>query len=61
MHYADWKSNILGLRSNNCMENQKEASPEFLNVIKYLRSRSNGASTREGILNGKRVEYFKGI
>ncbi|CAG8569655.1 1026_t:CDS:2 [Paraglomus occultum] len=42
------------------MEKQREASPEFLNVIKYLRSRSSGMSTREGILNGKRVEYFKG-
>ncbi|RIB24852.1 translocation protein Sec62-domain-containing protein [Gigaspora rosea] len=38
---------------------QAEAPPELLNVAKYLRSTSH-LKTRQGILNGKRVEYFKG-
>ncbi|CAG8544570.1 3509_t:CDS:2 [Racocetra fulgida] len=38
---------------------QAEAPPELLNVVKYLRSTSH-LKIRQGILNGKRVDYFKG-
>ncbi|RHZ81341.1 hypothetical protein Glove_121g62 [Diversispora epigaea] len=37
----------------------EKAPPTLLNTIKYLRS-SSVLKTRPGILNGKRVEYFKG-
>ncbi|CAG8441638.1 2751_t:CDS:2 [Diversispora eburnea] len=37
----------------------EKAPPTFLKTIKYLRS-SKVLKTRPGILNGKRVEYFKG-
>ncbi|KAJ1956552.1 Translocation protein S62 [Dispira parvispora] len=37
------------------------APKEILNVAKYLRSsQKSGLRVREGILNGRRVEYFKG-
>ncbi|CAJ0835018.1 9681_t:CDS:2, partial [Entrophospora sp. SA101] len=39
------------------MEDQAKAPPQILNVAKYLRST---VKTRQGILNGKRVDYFKG-
>ncbi|CAG8477902.1 9589_t:CDS:2 [Cetraspora pellucida] len=38
---------------------QAEAPPELINVAKYLRSTSH-LKIRQGILNGKRVDYFKG-
>jgi len=41
------------------MEKQKEAPKSILNVAKYLRSGS-GLKNRQAILNGKRVDYFKG-
>uniref|UniRef100_A0A1D1ZE79 Translocation protein SEC62 n=1 Tax=Anthurium amnicola TaxID=1678845 RepID=A0A1D1ZE79_9ARAE len=42
------------------MEKQTEAPQPILNVAKYLRSSSSGLKNRQGILNGKRVDYFKG-
>ncbi|WVQ77913.1 hypothetical protein IAR50_007619 [Cryptococcus sp. DSM 104548] len=38
---------------------QKRAEPELKNVVDFLRAKS-GPKVRMGILNGKRVEYFKG-
>ncbi|KAG7527334.1 hypothetical protein FFLO_07035 [Filobasidium floriforme] len=38
---------------------QNKASPELKAVIAYLRSK-NGPKARRGVLNGKRVDYFKG-
>lgn len=40
-------------------EAQKRAEPELKNVVEFLRGK-NGPKVRRGILNGKRVEYFKG-
>jgi len=45
------------------MEKQTEAPRPPLNisnVAKYLRSSSSGLKNRQGVLNGKRVDYFKG-
>jgi len=42
------------------MEQQSTAPPEVRNVVKFLRSSSSGVKTRVGVLNGKRVDYFKG-
>ncbi|KAK8870068.1 hypothetical protein IAR55_000638 [Kwoniella newhampshirensis] len=36
-----------------------QADPELKNVIEFLRGK-NGPKVRRGILNGKRVDYFKG-
>ncbi|TYJ52990.1 hypothetical protein B9479_006412 [Cryptococcus floricola] len=38
---------------------QKRAEPELKNVVDFLRAKA-GPKVRMGILNGKRVEYFKG-
>jgi len=42
------------------MEQQKEAPPEVRAVVQYLRSSKACIKTRVGVLNGKRVDYFKG-
>ncbi|KAF9513800.1 hypothetical protein BS47DRAFT_936009 [Hydnum rufescens UP504] len=42
------------------MEQQKTAPPEVLKVVKWLRSSKSGIKIRVGILNGKRIDYFKG-
>ncbi|CAB4384229.1 unnamed protein product [Rhizophagus irregularis] len=42
------------------MEKRTEAPRPILNVAKYLRSSSSGLKNRQGVLNGKRVDYFKG-
>jgi hypothetical protein len=36
-----------------------KASPEHKAVVEFLRGK-NGPKVRRGILNGKRVDYFKG-
>lgn len=36
-----------------------QASPEHKAVVEFLRGK-NGPKVRRGILNGKRVDYFKG-
>ncbi|KAI8868175.1 translocation protein, partial [Ramicandelaber brevisporus] len=36
------------------------APKEIWAVVKYLRSSSAGIKLREGVVNGRRVEYFKG-
>ncbi|WVW83508.1 hypothetical protein I302_105529 [Kwoniella bestiolae CBS 10118] len=41
------------------VEAQKRADPELKNVVEFLRGK-NGPKVRRGILNGKRVDYFKG-
>ncbi|ORY23697.1 translocation protein Sec62-domain-containing protein [Naematelia encephala] len=40
-------------------EAQKRATPELKTVVDFLRGK-NGPKIRRGILNGKRVDYFKG-
>ncbi|KAE8215621.1 hypothetical protein CF319_g2005 [Tilletia indica] len=41
------------------MEQQSTASPETRTVVNFLRNKA-GMKTRAGVLNGTRVEYFKG-
>jgi translocation protein SEC62 len=41
-------------------EQQQKASQELRNVMNFLRSGKAGLKNRVGILNGKRVDYFKG-
>ncbi|WWC61484.1 uncharacterized protein I303_104068 [Kwoniella dejecticola CBS 10117] len=41
------------------VEAQKRADPELKNVVEFLRGK-HGPKVRRGILNGKRVDYFKG-
>jgi hypothetical protein len=42
------------------MENQANAPPNLLKVAQFLRGSGAGMKTRVGVLNGKRVDYFKG-
>jgi len=42
------------------MENQAKAPAHLLKVAQFLRSSKAGVKTRVGVLNGKRVDYFKG-
>jgi len=42
------------------MEQQASAPPEVRNVVNFLRSGKAGIKVRTGILNGKRIDYFKG-
>lgn len=42
------------------MEQQAKAPQDIRNVISFLRSSKAGMKTRVGVLNGKRVDYFKG-
>ncbi|EJD40193.1 translocation protein [Auricularia subglabra TFB-10046 SS5] len=42
------------------MEQQAAAPPEVRNLINYLRSSKSGIKNRTGVLNGKRIDYFKG-
>ena len=43
------------------MEQQQARAPqEVRNVAKFLRSGAAGMKTRVGVLNGKRMDYFKG-
>ncbi|THH12150.1 hypothetical protein EW145_g202 [Phellinidium pouzarii] len=43
------------------MEQQQQKAPqEFRNVVNFLRSSKAGMKTRVGVLNGKRIDYFKG-
>ncbi|OBZ67453.1 Translocation protein sec62 [Grifola frondosa] len=42
------------------MEQQANAPQDIRNVVNFLRSSKAGMKIRVGILNGKRVDYFKG-
>ena len=42
------------------MEQQATAPPEVRNVVNFLRSSKAGIKVRVGVLNGKRIDYFKG-
>lgn len=42
------------------MEQQASAPPELRNVVNFLRSGKAGIKVRVGVLNGKRIDYFKG-
>lgn len=42
-------------------EQQQKASQEIRNVVDFLRSSKSGLKNRVGVLNGKRVDYFKGM
>jgi len=42
------------------MEQQTKAPQDLRNVVNYLRSSKAGMKIRVGILNGKRIDYFKG-
>ncbi len=43
------------------MEQQATAPPEVRNVVNFLRSSKAGIKVRVGVLNGKRIDYFKGV
>lgn len=42
------------------MEQQASAPPEYRAVVDFLRSGKSGMKVRVGVLNGKRIDYFKG-
>ncbi|CDO74576.1 hypothetical protein BN946_scf184583.g3 [Trametes cinnabarina] len=42
------------------MEQQAKAPQDIRNVVNFLRSSNAGMRIRVGVLNGKRVDYFKG-
>ena len=42
------------------MEQQSKAPQDIRNVVNFLRSSNAGIKIRVGILNGKRIDYFKG-
>jgi translocation protein SEC62 len=42
-------------------EQQLKASQEIRNAVNFLRSSKAGLKNRVGVLNGKRVDYFKGM
>ena len=42
------------------MEQQSSAPPEIRNLVNFLRSSKAGIKVRVGVLNGKRIDYFKG-
>ncbi|KAK7685991.1 hypothetical protein QCA50_010802 [Cerrena zonata] len=42
------------------MEQQSSAPPEVRNLVNFLRSSKAGIKVRVGVLNGKRIDYFKG-
>ena len=41
-------------------EQQQKASQDMRNVVNFLRSSKAGLKNRVGVLNGKRIDYFKG-
>ena len=43
------------------MDHQAKAPPEILKVAQFLRSTTSGLKIRVGAVNGKRLDYFKGI
>jgi len=42
-------------------EQQSKATPEIVNMIAFLRGTKSGIKNRTGVLNGKRIDYFKGM
>lgn len=42
------------------VEQQAKAPADLRNVISFLRSGKAGIKIRVGVLNGKRIDYFKG-
>ncbi|RPD61440.1 translocation protein [Lentinus tigrinus ALCF2SS1-6] len=42
------------------MEQQSKAPQDIRNVVNFLRSSAAGMKVRVGVLNGKRIDYFKG-
>ncbi|KDQ09108.1 hypothetical protein BOTBODRAFT_165142 [Botryobasidium botryosum FD-172 SS1] len=43
------------------MQQQRDAPPELLNIVKFLRNAGKSSvKARTGNLNGKRIDYFKG-
>ncbi|THH19113.1 hypothetical protein EW146_g1983 [Bondarzewia mesenterica] len=42
------------------VEQQAKAPPNVRNVVTFLRSSKAGLKNRVGVLNGKRIDYFKG-
>lgn len=48
-------------RTRATMEQQAKAPQDLRNVVNYLRSSKAGMKIRVGVLNGKRIDYFKGM
>jgi len=40
---------------------QAKAPPDIRSVVQFLRSSKSGMKIRVGALNGKRIDYFKGM
>ena len=43
------------------MEQQMKAPPEIKKVAQFLRGGGAGMKVRVGAMNGKRLDYFKGL
>jgi hypothetical protein len=42
------------------IEQQAKAPQDLRNVVNFLRTSKAGMKIRVGVLNGKRIDYFKG-
>lgn len=51
---------LIEATSDLTMEQQATAPAEVRNVVNFLRSSKAGIKVRVGVLNGKRIDYFKG-
>ena len=57
---ANWRDVADPPRTMSTYEQQQKAPQEIRNVVNFLRSSKAGLKNRVGVLNGKRVDYFKG-
>ncbi|KAA1472549.1 translocation protein [Dentipellis sp. KUC8613] len=48
------------MSQNGVAEQQARAPADLRNVVSFLRSGKGGLKNRTGVLNGKRIDYFKG-
>lgn len=55
-----WCFVVLSDVIDRAMEQQSTATPEVRNIVNFLRSSKAGIKVRVGVLNGKRIDYFKG-
>ena len=55
-----WCFVVLSDVIDRAMEQQSTATPEVRNIVNFLRSGKAGIKVRVGVLNGKRIDYFKG-
>ena len=58
---TDFRDVADPLKTMSTSEQQQKATQEIRNVVNFLRSSKAGLKNRVGVLNGKRVDYFKGM